>query len=455
MRRYASPKKMKTKAKEKVSELIYKETLPNGMRLIGETLENYRSVSIGCWVGAGSIYETPALPGGETLAAGTECGISHFIEHMLFKGTERHTAEELAELMDLLGGNMNAFTSKDCTCFYAKVTEDSAIEALELIAELVCTSKLDEAAIEREKGVVIEEIAMTNDTPQDLVHEALCSLYYDGDALAYPVLGSQQSVGAFTKGMIRSYMGRRYRAENIVIAAAGNFNFAKLREAAVRAFDLRAAEDGNKATVIASQEPVAKGRKFELIEKDIEQTHIALAFPGFSYDSNGYYPLLVLNNIVGGSVSSRLFQSIRERSGMAYSVYSSPSFFKSSGYFTLYAGAGEKQAAKVLEMMLEEYDNLLKNGVTASELERSKRQIRTGFILGRENSSAHASSLGRRELLGLCHRTDDEILALIDSVCADDVNSILPVVTDRSGMRAAIVGRLAKNEKKLKKLFEG
>ena len=368
MRRYASSKKMKTK--EKVLELIYKETLPNGLRLIGETMENYRSVSIGCWVGAGSIYEIPELQGGEPLAAGTECGISHFIEHMLFKGTEKHSAEELAELMDLLGGNMNAFTSKDCTCFYAKVTEDSAIEALELIAELVCTSKLDKEDIEREKGVVIEEIAMTNDTPEDLVHEALCSLYYGGDPLAYPVLGSQQSVGAFTDGMIRSYMRRRYRAENIVIAAAGNFDFAQLKSAVEKAFDFGGIQrgglqgDGTQGEAPASTEKKPEesarshggGKRFELIEKDIEQTHIALAFPGIAYDSEGYYPLLVLNNIVGGSMSSRLFQSIRERSGMAYSVYSSPTFFKSSGYFTLYAG-GENLTAYRMDEPIQHAEN--------------------------------------------------------------------------------------------------
>ncbi len=437
--------------------MIYKKTLPNGLRVIGEKLENYRSVSIGCWVGAGSILEMHALESGETLAAGTECGISHFIEHMLFKGTEKHSAEELAELMDLLGGNMNAFTSKDCTCFYAKVTEDSVSEALELISEIVCTSKLDEADIEREKGVVLEEIAMNNDTPEDLVHEALCTLYYGSDPLAFPVLGSEQSVSALTRSMIRSYMARTYRPENIVIAAAGNLDFERLCSCAERAFDFSLIADGARepgAKAGAAGEAGEDSERFRLIEKDVEQTHLALAFPGFSYDSPSYYPMLVLNNIIGGSVSSRLFQSIRERSGMAYSVYSAPSSFSTSGYFTLYAGTGEKQAAKVLEMMLDEYESLLQGGITEAELERSKRQIRTGFILGRENSSSRASSLGRRELLGLAHRSEDEILSLIASVSLDDVHSILPTMCSRESMRAAIVGRLSRSAEALKRLLQ-
>ena len=438
--------------------MIYRETLPNGLRIVGETMENYRSVSIGCWVKAGTIYENPALAGGKTLEAGTECGISHFIEHMLFKGTKKHSAEELAELMDLLGGYMNAFTSKDCTCFYTKVTDDSIRDAVELIAEIVCTSKLDEADIEREKGVVLEEISMNNDTPEDVVHEALCSLYYAGDPLGLPVLGSEKSVGAFSRDMLRSYMARRYRPENIVIAAAGNFDFAVLREAVERAFDFGGIMGELPLNADAEQSlfaaPSGEARRFKLIEKDIEQTHIALAFPGFSYDSRGHFPLLVLNNIVGGSMSSRLFQSIRERSGMAYSVYSSPSFYAGSGYFTLYAGTGEEQAAKVLEMMLEEYDALRKNGVGRDELERSKRQIKTGFILGRENSSAHASSLGRKALLGLRCRSDDEVLALIDGVSEADIAAILPTVCDRSGMRAAIVGRLGESGARLEELLK-
>lgn len=436
--------------------MIYRKTLPNGLRIIGETMENYRSVSIGCWVKAGTIYENHALSGGQTLEAGTECGISHFIEHMLFKGTEKHSAEELAELMDLLGGNMNAFTSKDCTCFYAKVTEDSLREAVELIAEIVCTSKLDKDDIEREKGVVLEEISMNNDTPEDVVHEALCSLYYAGDPLAYPVLGSEESVGAFSREMIRAYMASVYRPQNVVIAAAGNFDFDALVRAVESSFDFSGIENAKdcRAGTAVLGALGASDTRFDFIEKDIEQMHIALAFSGFSYVSTGYYPLLVLNNIVGGSMSSRLFQSIRERSGMAYSVYSSPSSYNNSGYFTLYAGTGEKQAAKVLEMMLDEYGEILKNGVTSDEIERSKRQIRTAFILGRENSSSHASSLGRRELFGLPHRSDDETLALIDGVSADDVHAILPEVCAFSKMRAVAVGRLERSRGELLELLK-
>lgn len=430
---------------------IYIKTLPNGLRIVGERMENYRSVSIGCWVKAGSVYENVGARCGE----GTESGVSHFIEHMLFKGTKTRGADRIAEEIDSLGGNLNAFTSKECTCFYAKVIGENLGAATELIADLICASKLDGGDIEREKGVVSEEISMNEDAPEDVAHDALCSLYYGSEALASPILGTHESVGAFDADMLRGYMARRYRPENIVLAAAGNFEPERFTEHVEKAFDFSGITgvSARAAAESAVREPEFSGR-VALIDKDIEQAHIALAFPGFASETPQQYPLLILNNIVGGCMSSRLFQSIREKKGLAYSVYSSPTFFTSGGYFTLYAGTGEKQAEKVLELMLKEYAQVLKKGVSADELERSKLQIKTGFLLGRESTGAHASGLGRSVLFSREYASDDEILARIDRVSLDSINEILPKVCDFRNMRAVIVGKVEKHAEKFNKIIE-
>lgn len=422
--------------------------MPNGLRLVGEKMDNYRSVSIGCWVKAGSVYEN---------AAG-ESGVSHFIEHMLFKGTEKRNAERIAEDIDAIGGNMNAFTSKECTCFYVKVIDESLETALELLSDIVCDSKLDPADIEREKGVVLEEIAMNEDNPEDLVHESLCALWYRGKRLALPVLGTAESVAAMDRDRIRAYMARRYRPENTVISAAGNFDPESFRAMAEKAFRFDRIAEGaaeQAGSFGAETEQAAEGERFIFIPKDVEQLHIALAFPGFANEDTRQYPLHLLNNAVGGSMSSRLYQSIREKHGMAYSVYSGPSFFTGSGYFTLYAGTNEKQAEQVLSLMMDEYARLRSEGITEAELERSKRQMRTSFLLGRENTSAHSSALGRSELFSLNYLTDDEVLAKIDAVTVDDVNAILPYVCDFSAMKAAVVGRVGKTRKKLERILSG
>lgn len=278
--------------------MIYRETLKNGLRIVGETMENYRSVSVGVWIGAGSVFErTPA-----------EAGVSHFIEHMLFKGTYRRSAADIAEEIDSVGGNLNAFTSKECTCFYVKVLEENLPAALDILADLVCNSKLTPDDIEREKGVVLEEIAMNEDSPEDLAHEELCKAYYSGDRLAMPVLGNAESVGAFTRDTLTGYMKQFYKPDNMVISAAGCFDPARFRELVENAFTITGKAEKHDFNYGSP----AGERSFNLFEKDVEQTHICLGFPGFAAESDGQYPLYMLNNAVGGSMSSRLFQSIRE-----------------------------------------------------------------------------------------------------------------------------------------------
>lgn len=459
--------------------MIFKDKLSNGMRVVGETMENYRSVSVSVWIRAGSVYENE-----------DERGVSHFIEHMLFKGTEKRSAGDIAEEIDAVGGNLNAFTSKECTCFYVKVLDENLPKAIEILADLICNSKLDNADIEREKGVILEEISMNEDSPEDLAHETLCQTFYEGDPLASPVLGTAKSVASFTRDTLVNYMSRLYRPENMVIAIAGHFNIdefmnaaevffrfrsddAKQKEANAKASDesssgsVKASDENSSGSVKSGDESnsgsaksadvsygrPAGGKKLRLIEKDIEQTHICFAFNGFPSESEGQYPLYMFNNAIGGSMSSRLFQSVREEKGMAYSVYSTPAFYSTTGYFTLYAGTGEKQTVEVAKLMLEEYRKIKDSGIEKSELERGKNQLKSGYVMGRESTSAHASSIGRAEILGLAELSEEQIIAKINSVSTEAVRKILPTVCDFDNMTAIFVGRVEKYRSQLEELI--
>lgn len=418
--------------------MIIRETLPNGIKLVAQQMSSFRSVSMGIWAGAGSVYESEK-----------EAGISHFIEHMVFKGTERRTAADIASEMDGIGGSLNAYTAKECTCFYAKVLGENMDLAADILSDMVCSPKLDDEDIAREKGVVCEEILMLEDDPEDLVHEHLCRTIYGDTPLASPILGTQETVQSFTREDILGYMDKRYIPSNMVISCAGNFDMDRLRSVLSDKF----CRTGSGDKPPMPQSALIQSRSFCPVEKDIEQMHICLGFPAFGSDEKGRFPLLVLNNALGGSMSSRLFQKIREEHGMAYSVYSYPTSYADTGYFTLYAGTGEKQAAKVTELMLEEIANIRKNGITQAEFDRSKQQLKGSYILGLESTSARNSSIGKGELMRGRVDTDEELIGRIEAVTMDDVMEIIPTVTDTERMACTAVGR-GKNMDKVRRVFD-
>lgn len=418
--------------------MINKTILPNGVRVVMQTMPDFRSVSMGVWTRAGSVYETER-----------EAGISHFIEHMLFKGTQKRTAQDIAAEMDALGGNLNAFTSKECTCFYAKVLDEHIEKSADILADLVHAPKLDEEDIEREKGVVCEEILMTEDTPEDLVHEVIAAEVYGDTPLSKPILGTEESVRALRADMLRAYMQRRYVSHNTVIAVAGN-----VKEEAVLPMLTSLFGQGDAQT--ASPMPKSalhKGRALKAVEKDIEQVHICLGLPGFASDTPEQYALHVLNNVLGGSMSSRLFQSIREQRGLAYSVYSYPSAYDNSGYFTLYAGTGGKQAAQVVELMLAELTRLKKEGISKEELTRAKEQLKASYIMGQESTSARANAIGKAEIRGGELRTEEASIALIEEVNMERIQDILPIVCDLEELHGAFVGRMTKKEREIERMI--
>lgn len=419
--------------------MIFEQTLGNGVRVVGESMENVRSCSIGVWVGTGSVFERE-----------DEGGASHFIEHMLFKGTEGRSAEDIAQQMDGIGGNINAFTSKECTCFYAKVLDENLDLAVDILSDIVLHSKFDPEEIKKEQGVVCEEILMTQDSPEDLAHETIAELYYEGDPLSLPILGTEQSVRAFTREKLQAYMKRQYAAERIVIAAAGHFEKDRLMGLVNEKFG--GMDRGTPHPYGQNKAP--GGKHIKVVEKDIEQIHICMCMPGASLDAPDQYPLFVLSNVLGGSMSSRLFQKIREQRGMAYSIYSYPTCYRSSGSFSFYAGTGENQAVEVIRLMHEEIDNVLKNGITEEEFTRSKNQLKGSYLLGQEGTSNRMNALGKTALLLDRLYDEEETRRRIEGVTQQDVERVMKQVLDVNNMSVACVGRAGKIEQAVRELLE-
>ena len=414
--------------------MIKQHLLPNGIRLIYEKMEHVRSVSMGVWVDTGSVRETQ-----ET------AGASHLIEHMVFKGTERRDAEQIAIEMDAVGGNINAFTSKENTCFYAKVLDEHLDLVSDVLSDITFHSVFDPEELKKEQGVVLEEILMNEDSPEDLSGEESNMLFFGEEALASPILGTKESVGAFTRESLLAYKNEFYVPNNIVVACAGNFEEQALIDSVTKWFDLAASSRAT--TPVLQRFPGGKREKF--VEKDVEQVHICLTLPGFARDSEGQYPLAVLSNIIGGSMSSRLFQSIREKLGLAYSVYSYPTSYTGTGTLTLYAGTGEKQAKEVLSRMIEELERVRKEGVTKEELMRCRDQLKGSYLLGMESSGSRMNALGKTLLLQKREYSEQETLRRIECVTMEDIERILPVCLDLNQASTALVGRVKKQKNAL------
>lgn len=420
--------------------MIRHDKLKNGVRVVSEQAESFRSVSMGVWVDAGSVSESEKLS-----------GISHFIEHMLFKGTQKRTAADIAAQMDAVGGNLNAFTAKECTCFYAKVLGEDIGLAADMLSDILLRSKFDPADIEKEKGVVTEEILMTGDSPEDVAHDALCTLLFEGTPLEKPILGSAQTVASFTREDITGYMDRLYRAGDIVISCAGSFEHDALIEVLESCFASVLPGGGRERRA----GKLGPGRRVRFCEKDVEQTHICIGLPGMSAEDGRRFAMLVLNNALGGSMSSRLFQKVREEMGLAYTIYSYPTSYADTGYFALYAGTGADTAAKVARLMTDELALLRRTGLTRDEFVRAKDQLRGNYIMGQESTGARSSAIGKAELLQGRVMTEEELLGTLEAVTLDDVNGIIPEICDENAMCATLVGRAGKNIDEIERMIKG
>ncbi len=387
--------------------MIKKYTCQNGVRIVLEEIPTVRSVAIGVWIGTGSRNENPE-----------NNGISHFLEHMFFKGTNTRSAREIAESFDSIGGQVNAFTSKEYTCYYAKVLDNHAPYALEVLADMFFNSTFDSEELNKEKNVVNEEIKMYEDTPDDIVHDLLSQAIYGNHPLGYPILGTEETLQSFTGEKLEQYMHDMYRPENVVISIAGNVPESFIKNAE-KFFGSYEASKEKMEYIKPEFHSKQVSRK-----KETEQAHLCLGFEGLQIGHSDVYNLIVLNNVLGGSMSSRLFQDVREQRGLAYSVFSYHSAYRDSGMVTIYGGTGANQLNVLYETIQETLAKLRADGITEKELNNSKEQLKGSLMLSLESTNSRMSRNGKNELLLGRHRSLDEIVEQIDQVTKERVDGM-------------------------------
>ncbi|NLK86840.1 MAG: insulinase family protein [Clostridiaceae bacterium] len=407
--------------------MLKKYSLKNGVRVVCEKLQYVRSVSVGIWVRTGSRDEDTRIN-----------GISHFIEHMLFKGTQSRTAAQIAEAIDNIGGQLNAFTGKECTCYYAKTLDEHIGIALDILSDMFFNSVFANKDIALEKRVIIEEIGMYEDSPEDLVHDVLSETVWGGSSVGHPILGTKKSLRNINRERIMEYMRARYTPANTVISVAGNYDDAMLEELLERYFGdwyPEASPDEEQNSAIFK--PAVKVR-----QKDTEQVHICIGFEGVKNGDDNLYPLLAVNNILGGGMSSKLFQRIREKKGLVYSIYSYPTTYKDTGLFTVYAGMKPDNLDEVIHLIYDEIRMMKKKGIPASDLEKAKEQMKGNYILGLESTSSRMNSIGKSELLLGYINTPEEILNKIGSVTKEGVDAMADRILDLDRKGISIVGNV-------------
>lgn len=383
--------------------MIVKHTISNGVRIVAEHIPHVRSIAVGLWIGTGSRYESV-----------DNNGISHFLEHMFFKGTKKRTARQLAEAFDEIGGEVNAFTSKELTCYYAKVLSEHFDVAIEILADMFFESTFASEEVKKEQKVVVEEIRMVEDTPDDVVHDLLSQAVYQQHPLGFPILGNVDNVNGFNREKLLSYRKQMYRPDNVVISLAGNLpdNYIAFLEGYFQSFTGTAVEDQVDAPDFSAEAIVRK--------KATEQTHLCIGFPGVSVGDDQLHAFILLNNIIGGNMSSRLFQEVREERGLAYSVYSYHLARKDCGLFTIYAGTSPDQTNEVIEVISQVLDAIREEGITSAELSKAKEQLKGSLLMGLESTGSRMTRLGKNEMLTGEHISLDELVERIESVTLED-----------------------------------
>ena len=406
---------------------MYKiDTLPNGVRIISEQNPNVRSVSLGVWIASGTRQEPPE-----------QNGASHFIEHMLFKGTERMNAAELADRMDTLGGEINAFTTKECTCFYGRVLDEKLREFAEILADMLFRSRFEESCVETERGVIFEEIGMCDDNPDDLAVEKLMLGVFAGTPLGYPILGTRETLQPMTGRMLLDYKNARYTGDAAVISVSGHFSDDDLAHISRV---LGAFPAGARA---GSAEGVYRPA-LSCVEKATEQNHIVVGFPAFSYLSEQRYALQILNNIIGGNMSSRLFQRVREQLGLCYSVNSFLSTHSDCGVLGIYIGTGADSERKALTEIGRVLSDIAVNGVTDEEISKVRDSIRSGLLMALESTSSRMNHMGKSLLLQNAVATPDEVAARYLAVRREEVIDLARTLLDPDRFSLSAVTRKGK-----------
>ena len=388
---------------------IHREVLPNGLTVLTERMEHIRSVSIGIWLRTGSRHEdAPAN------------GISHFLEHMVFKGTKTRTAEDIAREVDSIGGNMDAFTAKECICFNIKVLDEHLPLALELLSDLVLHPTFAEEEITRERGVILEEIKMDEDNPDYLVHEIFTQSFWKDHPLGRPIAGTKETVRGFDRKLVEDYYHRHIYPGNLIIAAAGSLEHSHLLELVSERFSkLPRGTNGWHDTA-----PKIESRIILRNKKALEQVQICVGVPSHPISHELRYASYVLNTLLGGGMSSRLFQNIRERQGLAYAIFSELNPFRDTGCLSVYAGTSRESAPKLVNSVIGEFRRLKDEGVPEDEVKRAKDQLKGNLMLSLESSTSRMSNLARQEMYFDRFFSLDEIIERIQRVTAEDLRSL-------------------------------
>jgi predicted Zn-dependent peptidase len=406
---------------------VERTDLDSGIRILTETMPEVRSVTLGVWVGVGSRDEPTEIG-----------GVTHWLEHLLFKGTNTRTARDIAVTFDQVGGELNAFTAKEFTCFYARTLDADTGTAVEVVADMLQHSLIREEDVLSERQVVLEEISMHEDQPDDIIHDVFLETLWGAHPLGRRVLGSTETIQAMTRDQIDAYYRLHYRPGNLVIAAAGSLTHDAIVEAVQKAF--RDAPPSPQRGVRAGEQAPAIRPGFTVVPRKTEQAHLVYGTGGISRNDDRRWALGVLNIVLGGGMSSRLFQEVREKRGWVYSIYSMHSSFADTGTFDIYAGTAPERARDVLEITRAEIDAIIADGLTDEEIERGKGHLKGNLVLGLEDTSGRMSRLGKGEL---CHGeilTPDEIVSRIDGVTTDDVSAVAAELLGRQPWALAVIG---------------
>ncbi len=403
---------------------IQRDVLPNGLRLVTERMAHVRSVSVGVWLTRGSRHEPAAHQ-----------GIAHFVEHMLFKGTTRRSAEDIAQQVDSIGGHLDAFTSKEYAGYYIKVLDEHLPLAVDILSDLVTAPAFDGAEIEREKKVVLEEIKMVEDTPDDLVHEIFTGSFWPSHPLGRPILGQPETVSALDRRALQAYFSDAYVASNFIVAAVGNIDHARVRDLVSHAFR-GAASTGSPIEALAP----AAVTDVIVRTKDLEQSHVCLGAPAFAHGDPDRYVALALNTMLGGSMSSRLFQNVREKRGLAYSVFSSMSAYRDAGVSSIYAGCANDAVSQLIDVVVGEIRRFHADGLVTGELQRAKDHLKGSLMLGLESTSSRMSHLARQDIYGDHDETLDSMLQAIDGVTEDEVMRVSHRLFSSGSLALTVLG---------------
>ena len=407
-----------------------------GVRVVMETIPHVQSAAIGIWVKTGAVNETAKY-----------AGVSHYIEHMMFKGTENRNAREIAADIDKIGGQMNAFTSKESTCYYVKVLKDNFEKGAEVLLDMLSNSLFDKIEMDKERQVICEEIKMIEDQPDDLAHDVVGEILFKGNPLGNSIIGTPSSLNRISRKVLTEYFDTQYTRDSIVVSVAGNINP-----------DQVCAYLEDKFDKLGASKPVHENgytpyeKKHKVIVKDIQQSHLCLATRAISLIDPRYYAFSVLNNVMGGSMSSRLFQNIREEKGLAYSVYSMLSCFSSDGYFNIYAGVSHDKIGAAIGGIQEELEILGSQGITEEELSASREQLKSSYIFGQENVASRMFAIGKNLILLDRVFTPEEVLEGLNAVTMDDIEEVKKTLCDMSSYSAVAVTNKRIN---LKRMMEG